>query len=153
MRIVAPHDAGELHGRNSRLEAVQFCTHCGVVSDDAPQRICRECEMGVVLTCAREALGEAFLVVTHDLRVSAASASVEEMLGDTDALVGEPLLVVLRTSAELGRHVTRAAMGSRRIVTASVQLPSGRRVESELQGIDQSSPAFRQGEQAGERSG
>ena len=134
MRSLATHDAGATHGRGSRLEAVHFCAHCGEVSDDSPQRVCARCEMGLMLTCAREALGEAFMVVTHHLRVSAASASVEPLLGEPDRLIGEPLLVLLNASDELGRHVTRAAMGSRRIVTASVQLPTGRRVDARIAG-------------------
>jgi hypothetical protein len=128
MRSLAPHDAGESHGRGSRHDAVHFCTHCGAVSDDAPQRVCQRCEMGVVLTCAREALGEAFLVVTHDQRVSAASASVEPLLGDPDLLVGESLHSLLCGGADLARSVARAAMGSHRISVAATRTPDGRRL-------------------------
>ena len=130
MSSLARQDAGHSHGREPRPDAARFCTHCGVVSDDAPQRVCHRCGLGVVLSCAREALGEAFLVVTHDLRVSAASASAEELLGEpAEALVGERLLSIVSGGDELPRHVTRAAMGSRRIARLSVASADGRRLE------------------------
>jgi hypothetical protein len=89
--------------------------------------------MGVVLTCAREAVGDAFLVVTLDLRVSAASAAVGKLLGDPDALVGQPLLAVLAGGDELAREVGRAALGSRRIVTSTVAAkPTGRRLSARI---------------------
>jgi ribosomal protein L37E len=111
-------------GRDVRHEAVRFCTHCGVVTDDAPHRVCAECGLGIVLACARDAAPRydaAFLVVTTDMRVSAASANTEPLFGDPDALVGTPLLDLLRGDALLTRHVARAAMGSSRGATAWVR--------------------------------
>src|SRR5689334_4328360 len=61
------------HGRDQRQDAARFCTHCGVVTDDAPQRVCESCGMGVVLSCARDAApapDAPFLIVTTDLRVT-----------------------------------------------------------------------------------
>jgi hypothetical protein len=110
------------HGRDQRHDAARFCTHCGVVTDDSPQRVCESCGLGVVLYCAREAAprsGAAFLIVTTDLRVSAASASASELFdADPD---GRPLLDLLRGDGALPRQVTRAAMGSRKVASAWVR--------------------------------
>jgi len=111
-------------GSDQRHDAVRFCTHCGVVTDDAPQRVCRACGLGIVLRCAREAAprpGAPFLVVTTDLRVTAASAATEPLFGDPDGLVGTPLLDLVRGDGALPRQVARAAMGSRRGATAWVR--------------------------------
>jgi hypothetical protein len=110
------------HGRDQRQDAARFCTHCGVVTDDAPQRVCGSCGLGVVLHCAREAAprsGAAFLVVTTDLRVSAASVSASELF-DTDPN-GQPLLDLLRGDGALPRQVARAAMGSSKVSSAWVR--------------------------------
>lgn len=111
-------------GRETRHDAIRFCTHCGVVTDDASQRVCSHCGLGVVLSCDRSAAPRPhapFLVVTTDLRVSAASAAVESLFGDPDALVGRPLLDLLRGDGALPRQVARAAMGSSRTATAWVR--------------------------------
>jgi hypothetical protein len=110
------------HGREQRQDAARFCTHCGVVTDDAPQRVCESCGLGIVLHCARDAAprpGAAFLVVTTDLRVSAASVTATEAFGDE--LIGESLLDLLRGDGALPRQVARAAMGSRKSATAWVR--------------------------------
>jgi hypothetical protein len=112
------------HGRERRQDAARFCTHCGVVTDDAPQRVCGHCGLGVVLSCAREAAPRAdaaFLVITTDLRVSAASAAAEPLFGDTDSLVGRSLLDLVRGDGALPRQVARAAMGSNKPATAWVR--------------------------------
>jgi predicted RNA-binding Zn-ribbon protein involved in translation (DUF1610 family) len=109
---------------SERHDAVRFCTHCGVVTDDASQRVCPDCGLGIVLRCARDAAprpGAQFLVVTTDLRVSAASAASESLFGDLDALVGTPLLDLVRGDGALPRQVARAAMGSRREATTWVR--------------------------------
>jgi hypothetical protein len=109
------------HGRERRQDAARFCTHCGVVTDDAPQRVCGHCGLGVVLTCTREAAPQpaaAFLVVTSDLRVSAASAATESLFGDPGALIGRSLLEIVRGDGALPRQVARAAMGSNKGATA-----------------------------------
>lgn len=111
-------------GREQRQDATRFCTHCGVVSDDAPQRVCGRCELGIVLRCAPEAAplpGAPFLIVTTDLRVSAASTAIEPILGEPEALVGCRVLDLLRGDDALPRQVARAAMGSRRGATAWVR--------------------------------
>ena len=111
-------------GRDERQDAIRFCTHCGAVTDDAPQRVCPDCGLGVVLSCAREAAPAGrspFLVVTSDLRVTAASAATEDLFGDPGALVGRSLLDLLRGDGTLPRHVARAAMGSRRVATTWVR--------------------------------
>ena len=111
-------------GRELRHDAVCFCTHCGAVTDDAPQRVCPACGLGVVLSCAREAAprpGAAFLVVTSDLRISAAATATGKLLGDAESLVGERLLDHLRGDGALPRQIARAAMGSGRASTAWVR--------------------------------
>jgi predicted RNA-binding Zn-ribbon protein involved in translation (DUF1610 family) len=111
-------------GRELRHDAVRFCTHCGVVTDDASQRVCPSCGLGVVLRCAREAAprdNAPFLVVTTDLRVSAASSATKPLFGDPDAVVGASLLDLVRGDGALPRQVARAAMGSRKGATAWVR--------------------------------
>ena len=112
------------HGRDIRQDAARFCTHCGVVTDDAPQRVCESCGLGVVLYCAREAApgpGAPFLIVTTDLRVTGASAAAEHLFTDTFDLVGSPLLDIVRGDGALPRQVARAAMGSRKVATVWVR--------------------------------
>jgi hypothetical protein len=115
---------GQTHGREDRQDAIRFCTHCGEVTDDAPQRVCPACHWGVILTCAREAAprpGAPFLIVTTDLRVSAASATTEPLFGDPDQVVGTSLLDLVRGDVVLPRQVARAAMGSRAQATSWVR--------------------------------
>ena len=110
------------HGRDQRQDAARFCTHCGVVTDDAPQRVCESCGMGIVLHCARDAAprpGAAFLVVTTDLRVTAASLSASAVFGADPN--GQSLLDLVRGDGALPRQVARAAMGSRKATTAWVR--------------------------------
>jgi hypothetical protein len=112
----------------SPTNAVHFCTHCGALSNETGTRVCAACGLGVVLTCEPGVIpraGAAFLVVKSDLRISAASAAVEPLLGDPDALVGEPVLDVLAGDPSLPRWIARAAMGSRRVT--SVVLRRGTR--------------------------
>ena len=112
------------HGREQRQDAARFCTHCGVVTDDAPQRVCESCGLGVVLHCARDAApgpDAAFLIVTTDLRVTGASAAAADLFTDTFDLVGTPLLEVLRGDGALPRQVARAAMGSRKAASTWVR--------------------------------
>jgi PAS domain-containing protein len=112
------------HGRDQRHDAACFCTHCGVVTDDAPQRVCAACGRGVVLSCPREAAPRPdapFLVVTTDLRVSAASAAVARLLGRPDELIGRSVLDLVRADDAFRRQVARAAMGSRKSATAWVR--------------------------------
>jgi hypothetical protein len=78
-------------------------------------RICRRCEMGMMLSCSREALpgtAASFIVVTYQQRVSAVSEAGEQIFGPEQSLVNTPLLDVLTSplgDLELARHVSRAA--------------------------------------------
>jgi hypothetical protein len=115
MTSLARHETGQTQGREARRETIRFCTHCGAVTDDSPQRVCPTCHWGVILTCAREAAprpGAPFLIVTSDLRVSAASATTEPLFGDPDEVVGTSLLDIVHGDVALPRQVARAAMGS-----------------------------------------
>jgi hypothetical protein len=116
MTSLTRNDAGHTQGRDQRPDAIRFCTHCGAVTDDSPQRVCTACEWGVVLSCGRADAprpGAPFLVVTTDLRVSAASATTEPLFGQPDELVGTNVLHLLHGDAALPRQIMRAAMGSR----------------------------------------
>jgi len=122
MNRLARTDASPAH-------AVHFCTHCGTLSNEASARVCAVCGLGVVLSCAQGVLpraGAAFLVVKSDLRISAASEAVEPLLGDPDALVGEPLLELISGDPSLPRWIARAAMGSRRVTTVALRLGTRR---------------------------
>jgi hypothetical protein len=124
MTSLTRNDAGHTQGRDQRPDSIRFCTHCGAVTDDAPQRVCTACEWGVVLRCAREDAprpGAPFLVVTTDLRVSAASANVEQLFGDPSDLVGCSVLDLVHGDGAFTRQVARCAMGSRRGATAWVR--------------------------------
>src|SRR4051794_14646909 len=99
MKGPARQDAGPSQGGEARLDAVRFCTHCGVLQDEAPQRVCPLCGLGMILTSHRRALprsGAAFLVVTRSLRVSAASVASEELLGrPPEELLGGSVLALV----------------------------------------------------------
>jgi hypothetical protein len=124
MKGLARTDASPSHGRDSRRHAVRFCTHCGAVQDEAPQRVCGRCGLGVLLYCAPGLLaksGAGFLVVKRDLRIGAASIGVRPLLGDPDVLVGMPLGDVLSGDPGLPRWIARAAMGSHRVVSVALR--------------------------------
>jgi hypothetical protein len=117
MNQVARTDASPKH-------AVHFCTHCGTLSSEAAARVCAACGLGVVLSCQPGVLpraGAAFIVVKSDLRISAASAAVDSLLGDPDALVGESVLDVLSGDPALPRWIARAAMGSSRVTSVALR--------------------------------
>jgi hypothetical protein len=118
-------------------ELTRFCTHCASLFD-APAaagtpnrgRVCARCGLGVVLTCASATLtseGAAFLVVTAELRVSAASERAEEMFAITDGAYGRPLLSLLTSPAglgELARIVVRCANGAMAPTTIAAEAAS-----------------------------
>jgi hypothetical protein len=134
MRGQARRDASRTQKRAARPDAVRFCTHCGALSRDTPERVCGVCGLGVVLSCAPGLLtrpGTAFLVVKSDLRVSAASVGVEPLLGDPEALIGEPLLELLSGDPGLPRWIARAAMGSQRVVSVALRR-GARRVNARI---------------------
>jgi hypothetical protein len=108
----------------SPTQTVHFCTHCGALSSEASARVCETCGLGVVLSCGPGVLvraGAAFLIVKSDLRISAASAAVEPLLGNPDELVGEPVLDVVSGDPSLPRWIARAALGSRRVTSVALR--------------------------------
>jgi hypothetical protein len=140
MRHLARVQSPSTHGRVEGDELTRFCTHCAVLFDAplAPAgtpnrgRVCTRCGLGVVLTCSSATLtaaGAAFLVVTADLRVSAASQPAEDLLGVPDGSFGRPLLSLLTTPAgvgELARVVVRAANGTMAPSTIAVEAASAK---------------------------
>ena len=142
MRDLAQVARPSAHGRAEQVELTRFCTHCGSLfeaANVAPERplrgrVCSKCGLGVVLSCAHDLLnqpGGAFLVVTSDLRVSAASEAAEKLLDSGQGLAGQPLLSILtspRGVAELARRVVRASMGERSIERLAVE-PAAKRLE------------------------
>jgi hypothetical protein len=141
MRDLAQVAHANAHGRAEAAELTRFCTHCGALfeaSSSTPERplrgrVCSKCGLGMVLTCSRELVsrpGGAFLVVTSDLLVSAASEAAEELLDSGQGLFGRPLLSVLTSPAgvaELARRVVRAATGDRAVHELPVY-PAARRL-------------------------
>jgi hypothetical protein len=124
MNRLARREAGATHASDALTGDVRFCSHCAVVSSDAPQRVCARCGLGVVLACAPGLLtrsGMPFLVVKSDLRISAASTAVESLLGDPQALIGQPLLDVVSGDPSLPRWIARAAMGSHRVTSVALR--------------------------------
>jgi hypothetical protein len=143
MRDLAQVAHAGAHGRAEPAELTRFCTHCGSLFEadsSTPERplrgrVCSNCGLGMVLTCSRDLLerpGGAFLVVTTDLLVSAASEAAEDLLDSGQGLHGRPLLSVLTTPSgvsELARRVVRAATGDRSVaempVTAAAKKLNG----------------------------
>ena len=110
---------------------VEFCSACGALSErPGGRRVCPACGLGVLLSCAADALpGEAasFLVVDRDLRVSAASARAERLLGGRGCGLRVQDLVSGRPgNGELIRQLARAAGGLPGTATLAVSV-SGRR--------------------------
>lgn len=142
MRDLAQVAHAGVHGRTEPAELTRFCTHCGSLFDadsSTPERplrgrVCSTCGLGMVLTCARDLLerpGGAFLVVTTDLLVSAASEAAEELLDSGQGLHEQPLLSILTTPAgvaELARRVVRAATGDRAVAEMPVT-PAAKRLK------------------------
>ena len=75
--------------------------------------------MGVLLSCAREALpgmGAPFLIATADLSISAVSSAGEMLFGLEENLLGVPLMSVVKATGgkeRLGRTVAAAALRNR----------------------------------------
>ena len=82
----------------------------------------------MLLSCRHEALpGEAFLICTYELEVSAVSEAGEEILGEQDTLVGSKLLELATCplgDEQLARHVALAAARPREPVVVPVRLRS-----------------------------
>jgi hypothetical protein len=112
----------------SRPETTRFCSRCGVVSNEVVRRVCERCEAGVLLGCRREALpGEAFLICTYELAVTAVSEAGEEILGPQDRLVGTNLMDLATCplgDEHLARHTALAAQRAREPVELPMRLRS-----------------------------
>lgn len=114
-----------------RTERARFCSRCGAASEERGpstpepglERVCGACGMGVLLSCAREALpnrADVFLVVTSELSISAVSEAGEGVFGSEASLVGSSLLSSVSSplgDEALSRLVAEAATGSREIHT------------------------------------
>lgn len=104
-----------------RPRPIRFCSRCGQPAEDPPghpelrRRVCGQCEMGLILSCPRDALpGEAaaFLILDYELRVSAVSQTAERYFGKEKSLIGASLLDVLTSPLgddQLARKTTVAA--------------------------------------------
>jgi hypothetical protein len=104
-----------------RPKPIRFCSRCGQPSDEPAgrphlhNRVCSHCEMGLMLTCGRDALpgaAAAFVVVMFDLSVSAVSEAGEQIFGPEQNVVGHGLLELLSSPLGddlLARHVGQAA--------------------------------------------
>jgi PAS domain-containing protein len=120
----------------AQLDAIRFCSRCGHVSEQpvgqlhVPHRVCDRCEMGVLLTCKRNALAAdtpAFLICTYELIVSALSEAGEEIFGPEEALVGANLLDLATCPLgddQLARHAALAAQRAREPVVVPMRLRS-----------------------------
>lgn len=100
-----------------RPPTIRFCTRCGQPAEEPPgrpelhRRVCGRCGMGVLLSCARDALpgAAAFLIVAFDLSVSAVSESGESVFGEERALTGAHLLDLV--ASPLGNDALAVAAG------------------------------------------
>lgn len=110
-----------------RANTIRFCSRCGEPAEEPPRderpmsqtRVCEACGMGMLLRCVRDALpgaGAAFVIVTVDLQVSAASVAAEHVFGPEQGILGESLLDIVTSpmgDAQLARMVGQAALRSR----------------------------------------
>jgi PAS domain-containing protein len=112
----------------ARPTSVGFCSRCGVVSEKALRRVCERCEAGVVLTCRRDALpGDAFLICSYELAVTAVSEAGEQIFGEQDELLGANLLDLATCPLgddQLARHTALAATRAREPVELPMRLLS-----------------------------
>jgi hypothetical protein len=104
-----------------RPRPIRFCSRCGHPADEPPgrpelyRRVCERCGMGMVLSCARDALpgdAAAFLICTYDLTVSAVSQAGERVFGKEEKIVGTHLLELVTSPLgddQLAQHAGRAA--------------------------------------------
>ncbi len=133
-----------------RAKPIRFCTRCGHPDDpldrgadgqavaEPPkrritgERICRRCEMGLMLSCSRDALPGAaasFLIVTFELLVSAVSQEGEKLFGREQGVVGRPVLELLTSPMgddQLARHVGMASQRSSEPYVMPVRLLSAK---------------------------
>src|SRR4051794_3289947 len=118
---------------SDRQKPIRFCSRCGHPSGQPAkhnerfprERVCARCGMGLMLTCARDALpgtAAAFLVVTFDLRLSAVSEAGEKIFGPEQSLVRTPLLDLL-TSPLGDDHLVRYTAQAAQRATEPVVMP------------------------------
>jgi hypothetical protein len=120
-----------------RPKPIRFCSRCGHPADEPPgrpelrRRICERCEMGVLLTCSRDALpgdAAAFVICTYDLSVTAVSQAGERFFGKEEEVVGSHLLDLVMSPLgddQLARHAGLAAQRACDPVVMPLRLASG----------------------------
>jgi PAS domain-containing protein len=110
--------------------SVRFCSRCGAESAEAARRVCESCEAGILLSCRSDALpGEAFLICTYELSVTAVSEAGENIFGAEDGLLGTNLLDLATCplgDEQLARHTALAAQHAREPVELPMRLRSDR---------------------------
>jgi hypothetical protein len=103
-----------------QMGRLRFCSYCAARERDLDpveallRRVCPRCELGFLLAGSRELVascGDALLVVTADLRIGAASAGVEPLLGDPEPLLGRELAAVL-DAGDLAHSARACAHGA-----------------------------------------
>src|SRR5947209_9844958 len=111
-------------------DGVRFCSYCAARDLDPlealARRVCPRCEHGFLLNGDRELVvssGDALLVVTADLRIGAATAAVEPILGDPEPLVGRELGAVL-DDGELASRARECARGASEVSSHRVRVGS-----------------------------
>jgi hypothetical protein len=111
-------------------EPMRFCSRCGAVSNEPARRVCDGCEAGVLLTCRSDALpGEAFVICTYELSVTAVSEGGESIFGTQDEMLGADLLDLATCPLgddQLARHTALAAQRAREPVELPMRLRSER---------------------------
>jgi PAS domain-containing protein len=114
----------------SRSGSSLFCSRCGAVSPEATRRVCDRCEEGILLSCKREALpGDAFVVCTYELVMTAISDAGEQIFGKQETVLGARLLDLATCPLgddQLARHTALAAQRPREPVVLPLRLRSER---------------------------
>lgn len=109
-------------------QSARFCSRCGAESADAARRVCESCEAGILLSCRGDALpGEAFLICTYDLEITAVSEGGESIFGAQEGLLGAHLLDLATCplgDEQLARHTALAAQRAREPVELPMRLRS-----------------------------
>jgi len=112
-----------------RPKPIRFCSRCGHPAEDPPgrpelrKRVCDRCGMGMILSCARDALpGEAaaFLILDFELRVSAVSEAGERYFGSETSLIGSGLLDLVTSPLGDDQLARNASVAAQRPCDATV---------------------------------
>jgi PAS domain-containing protein len=121
-----------------RPKPIRFCSRCGHPSDEPAgrpelrRRICDRCGMGMLLSCARDALpgdAAAFVICTYDLTVTAVSQAGERFFGKEEEVMGRHLLDLVTSPLgddQLARHAGLAAQRACDPVVMPLRLASER---------------------------